>query len=193
MVTVHLNVPRPVPRTRRAAQRGDILLVVLVLLLLLLLGAATAMRTGIADSWMSGNNVVRQKDVHVSDIALRVMENTIRTVSNGQSLEVAAQNQAWYRDVTGVAAAPTPAYWDSCLGNASASSRCGSVNVSVNSQALPYTVLAVVQPLHRTDGTKCDLGPTFGAVYYDIFIHVKESGGATAATTETVYQLCAQS
>ena len=28
------------------------------------------------------------------------------------------------------------------------------------------------------------------AVYYDVFVHLKESNGATAVDTETVYRLC---
>jgi Tfp pilus assembly protein PilX len=177
---------------RRGGQRGDILIVVLILLLLMLLGAVTAMRSGIVDSWMAGNNMVRQKDVHVSDIAFRILEQTMNTTANGKPLAVTAQSQAWYRDVTAVTAAPTAAYWDSCLGNASATLRCGAVTVTVNGTTLPYTVLAVVQPTFRSDASACNLGPQFVAIFYDVFIHVQETGGATAATTETVYQLCAE-
>jgi Tfp pilus assembly protein PilX len=179
---------RPAPRS----QRGDILLVTMVFLLVCLLGLLVSMKDGVVQTTMTGNHLARQKDVQVADIALRALENQLTTYSGGQDLKLSAAGQPWWRDVAGSTLAPAGTYWDSCLGNANTTLRCGSITVAVNGNNLPYTAYAVVQPTGRWDTTSCDLGAQgqFTAVYYDVFMHLKESNGATAVDTETVYRLC---
>lgn len=173
-------------------QRGDILLVTLIFLLVSLLAILTASRAGIVDTLLTGNNLARQKDVQVADIALRQIESQINATSAGMPLETSASTQPWYRDVPAGSAAPSASYWDACLGNASASARCATVTLAAGSTNLPYTAYVVVQPTGRLDATACTLGSSgqYTADYYDVFVHVKESGGATAINTETVYRIC---
>jgi len=173
-------------------QRGDIMLVTLVFLLLCLLGLVVSMRDSMINTTMNGNNLARQKDVQVADIALRQLETQVLAAYGGQALELSASGQPWWRNVAAGTAAPTGTYWDSCLGNATDSARCGAVSVAVNGSALNYTALAVVQPTGRSDSTSCDLAQ-FQAVYYDLYVHVKESNGVTAVNTETVYRICTSS
>jgi len=181
------------PRARRG-QQGDILLVTLIFLLVFLLGLVVSTRDGAVTTVATGNNLARQKNVQIADVVLRQLETLIMTASNGNPLETAAAGQPWWRAVPAGTAAPAASYWDSCLGNNSSAARCGSVSVSVNGQALPYTAYAVVQRTDRGDSTSCGLGPPpFIATYYDVFIYVKESNGATAANTETVFRLCTRS
>jgi Tfp pilus assembly protein PilX len=176
---------------RPGRQHGDILLFTLVLLLLLLLGALVAMREGLTNTWLNGNTLVRQKNVHVSDAALRAVEQTIQTASNGQPLELMAANQQWYRDVVTGTAAPTDSYWDSCATSSSVTARCASTSVSVGGTSVPYTVLYVVQPTGRSDPT-CKFSTQYRAFYYDVFVRVKEANGSSAATTESIIRLCTQ-
>lgn len=184
--------------TTRHKQRGESLLFTLVTLLILLLGFLYTMRHTLLDISLTGNNLQRQKDVQVSDVALRNLEQQIAAVYSSQPLEISASTQAWYRDVApgtpfpggpGSGAAPSASYWASCVGSSSASARCGVVSVASGSTVLPYTAMAVVQPTGRTDANACGL-PQFRAIYYDIFLRVTETSGATSAVTETVYKLC---
>jgi Tfp pilus assembly protein PilX len=177
---------------RRGGQRGDVMLITLVLLLLLAMSLLVGLRDGLTNQWLAGNNLARQKDVHASDIALRMLESQIVSASAGMPLEIAAAGQGWYRDVAAGTAAPSASYWSNCAGNSIAASRCGTFNLAVNGTALPYTAYAVVQPTGRTDSTSCNLAQ-YQAIYYDLFVHVQESGGATAITTETVYRICTTS
>jgi Tfp pilus assembly protein PilX len=176
-------------------QRGDILLVTLIFLLVFLLGLVVSTRDGAVTTLATGNTLARQKNVQITDIVLRQLETQLLNTSNGMPLETAATGQPWWRVVPAGTAAPAASYWDSCLGNNSTASRCGSISASVNGQALPYTAYVAVQPTGRWDSTSCGLGPSppFIAAYYDVFIYVKESNGATAANTETVFRLCTRS
>lgn len=183
------EIPRANRRVVRRPPRGEVLLITLVLLLLLLLGALVAMRGGLTNLWMAGNTLARQKDVHVADIALRSLEAQMFATSAGMPLEIAAANTAWYRDVAPGTAAPSAAYWTSCATSTDVTTRCGTIAVSVNGTALPYTALAVVQPTGRSDSRSCSLAQ-YQAVYYDLFVHVEESSGATGVTTDTIYRLC---
>jgi hypothetical protein len=180
-------------RRRRAAnrQRGDILLVVMVFLLVCLLGLVVSMREGIVSTLMGGNNLARQRDVQVSDIATRQVEGLMLASYGGMPLQISASTQAWLRMVPGGTAAPgaTAGYWDNCLGNGDNTLRCGSVSPAVNSKDLGYTVLAVVQATGRSDTTSCQLASQT-ATFYDVFVHVKEGNGVTSSDTETVYRLC---
>lgn len=181
--------PRPRGRDRRRGQRGDVLLVTLVLMLVVLLGVVMALRQSLASQWLAGNNLTQQKDVHATDIALRVLEGQVTGISAGMPLEVAAAGQDWYRDVAPGTAAPTPAYWASCVGNSNAALRCSSFSVVANGTTLPYTAYAVVQPTGRSDSHSCSLAQ-YQAIYYDLIVRVQETGGATSATSQTVYRIC---
>lgn len=67
------------------------------------------------------------------------------------------------------------------------------MNVQIGNTALPFTALAVVQATGRQDLYACPLGNgALAANYYDVFLNIKESSGATSATTETVIKLCVQ-
>ena len=185
----HSRARRPAPMRHR--QRGDIMLVTLVFVLMCLLGLVYSMRDGIVSTLMTGNNLTRQKDVQVADIALRAVEGQILTVYNGQPLEIAATGQNWWRVVAAGTAGPSGSYWDTCNGgSASSSTRCGAITLTMNNIALPYTAYAVVQPTGRSDTNSCTVSQ-LTAIYYDVFVHVKESNGATVANTETIYKLCA--
>jgi Tfp pilus assembly protein PilX len=181
-----------IPKPPRRRQRGDILLITLVCLLVCLMGLLVAMRSGVSESLMNGNNLARQKDVQVGDIALRQVESQIQSVYGGMPLETSASAQPWYRDVTAGTAAPAASYWANCVGNSTASARCASLSLAVNGSAIPYKAYAVVQPTGRYDSTSCAMGSAvqYTAEYYDIFIHVAESSGATAVNTETVFRIC---
>ena len=178
-------------RSRRGAnrQRGDILLIVMVFLLVSLLGLVVSMREGIVSTLMGGNNLARQRDVQVSDVATRQVEGMILATYAGMPLQISAGGQTWMRMVSGGTAAPDAAYWDACLGNADTTKRCAAVTPTVNSVALGYTALVVVQPTGRTDSNSCQLAQ-LQATFYDVFVHVKESNGVTSSNTETVYRLC---
>ena len=183
---------RPLPRAARR-QRGDILLVVMVFLLVCLLGLVVSMRDGIVSTLMGGNNLARQRDVQVSDIAIRQVEGQILTDYGGQSLDIsaAASAEPWMRLVAGGTGAPsaTAGYWDNCLGNSDNTLRCGSITPTVNGVALGYTALAVVQFTGRKDPFACQITGQI-ALFYDVFIHVKEANGVTSSDTETIYRLC---
>ncbi len=191
---------RPAQRAvaMRAArgQRGDALVFTLLTLLVVGLGFLVAMRTVLVDTQLSGNHLARQKAVQVSDIALRSLAGTLQAAAGGMPLELAAAAQPWWRDVAAGTAAPDPAYWAGCLGNADATRRCAAVSVAAAGTALPYTALAAVQTTGRpADPHGCGLGQIGSgseqaAVYYDVFIHVVEAAGTAASSTETVYKLC---
>ncbi len=183
----------------RRRQRGDIMLVTMVFLLVCLLGLIGSMRDTIVETNMVGNNLTRQKDVQVADIALQVIKDQIVANFGGLALDQAPNivNKAWWRDLASTSAAspPTAAYWKDCLGNASTTLRCGSIPLVVGGTTLPYTALAVVQPTGRSapvlDANSCAMGPTFQAVFYAVYVHVQEASGATNINTETVYKVCA--
>ncbi len=182
---------RPFPRSARR-QRGDILLVVMVFLLVCLLGLVVSMRDNIVSTLMGGNNLQHQRNVQVSDVAMRQVEGLILSSYAGMPLQVSAFTQPWMRIVAGGTASPTATsstYWDNCLGNSDNTLRCGTLTPSVNGTSLGYTALVVVQPTGRTDPNACQLG-TLVASYYDVFIHIKEANGVTSSNTETIYRLC---
>ena len=152
------------------------------------------MRGAIVDSQVTGNNLAKQKDVQASDIALRKVAQQIVAAYAGRPLELSANGQVWWRDVPAGTAAPDPAYWAACLGNADTTKRCAQYPLTLNGAPLPYSALVVVQPTGRSDSTEClSNAVPFLAVYYDIFVNVTETTGVTGATTETVYRLCTSS
>jgi hypothetical protein len=187
------------PRARQPArrQRGDIMLVTMVFLLVCLLGLVVSMREGIVSTLMGGNNLARQRDVHVSDIATRQVEGLIAAVPlQGQPLQVGAFNEPWMRVGGATVSYPAPdaAYWESCLGNSDSTLRCASITPTIGGNALGYTVLAVVQWTGRGgDTSSCQMtNPQYYASYYDVYVHVKEANGVTSSDTHTVYRLCTQ-
>ena len=194
MVTLlsHPASTRRASVTRARAQRGDIMLVTMVFLLVCLLGLIVSMRDGIVTTLMNGNNLVRQKDVHVADLALGIVANNIDTTVglNGLPLVLSASAKNWYR-AGGVSAAPTAAYWNTCYSaTTSTTTSCGTVSpITVGTDTLPYTVYAVVQEAASDLSTVSACAP-LTTVYYDVFVHVKESNGATAADTESIYKVC---
>mgnify|MGYP000098875415 CR=1 FL=1 len=177
------------PQSRPAKARGEVLFITIVLLLVIFLGFLYMTRHLMTEAQLAGNAVASQRNAQVADVVLRRIDNTITTTNGGMPLELSMAGQAWYRQVGAGTAAPTAAYWASCLGNADAGQRCGSVNVNVVNTALPYSALVVVQPTGRTDQFACGMS-LFRAVYYDIYIQVSEQNGSTSAVTHTVYRLC---
>lgn len=173
----------------RKAQSGEALIFTLLAVVVIFLGFLYAMRNVMSNTTMTGNNLTRQKDIQVADIALRNLQQMIGDAYGDIPLEQSGANQAWWRVVAANTAVPTT-YWASCLGNSSTASRCGAIPVSVGTTNLNYTAFAVVQTTGRAPELhSCPLDD-FAAYYYDIYIHVVESSGVTSATTETVHKLC---
>lgn len=175
-------------QVNRRRQRGDTLILTLCILVVLLLGFVYVSRNLLYDTVMAGNNLSRQKNVQVADVAMRNLEQMIFNVYGDQQLEQSGVGQPWYRVVPANTSIPD-GYWANCLG-AAAASRCGSVPVTVNGSALPYTALAVVQTTGRQPDPYACPNQGFAAYYYDVYIHTVEASGVTSATTETVYKLC---
>lgn len=194
-LSIRPGVRRPSQRQPAHRQRGDIMLVTMVFLLVCLLGLVVSMREGIVSTLMNGNNLARQRDVQVSDIATRLAEAQIS--GSTQLLQVSAFNQPWMRvsATTTVFPAPTAAYWDSCLGNSDSTLRCASIAPTVGGTALGYTVLMVVQYTGRYDLNSCQMTTPvqYMASFYDVYVHVKEANGVTSSDTHTVYRLCTPS
>ena len=177
---------------RARAQRGDIMLVTMVFLLVCLLGLIVSMREGIVTTAMTGNNLVRQKNVHVADVALGVIAGTIDSTVKAAALPLAlsATGQNWYRS-GGVSPAPTATYWNNCYtATLSTTTSCGTVPaMTVGADTLPYTVYYVVQEAATDPSSQSACAP-LQAIYYDVFVHIKENNGATAADTESIYKVC---
>jgi type II secretory pathway pseudopilin PulG len=180
----------------KTRQRGDSLILTLVVLVVVTLGFLYAMRTVVTDTVVAGNNLQKQKDNQATDLALRIFQqNTLGPYALAlQDLAIFAVNQTWYRTVPPGSGAPTPDYWNSCLGNANTAARCAQVILPANlgtAPALPYTALAFVQPTGKTDdcGNKSGLRANF----YDVYVHIREVAGATTATSESVFKLCVPS
>jgi len=177
----------------KSKQTGEALILTLLVLVVLYLGFLYTMRYVMTDAQMAGNNLAQQKNTQSADIALRNLESVVYQASNLVALELSASAQPWYRVVAPGTAGPDAAYWKTCLGNSSNALRCGAVNVQIGNTALPFTALAVVQATGRQDLYACPLGNgALAANYYDVFLNIKESSGATSATTETVIKLCVQ-
>ncbi len=178
-----------------SAQRGDVLLLVMISLLVCLLGLVYAMRDTIINTQVTGNNLARQKDAQVSDVALHIFENTITSAYGGQVLELSASSQPWWRSVPAGTAPPgdpatSPNYWSNCLNNADPTLRCSQVALPAN---LGYSAYAVAQPTgHTGAGGNCQGLILLTPYYYDVFIHVVETSRDTSATSEMVFKLCAQ-
>lgn len=174
----------------RKRQTGEALLFTLLAIVVIFLGFLYAMRNVVSNTTMTGNNLARQKNVQVADIALRNLQQIISDRYGGLPLEVSTVAEPWWR--TGTPITIPAAYWNSCLGNTDKTARCGNVPVSIGNTALNYQALAVVQASGRApDVSACpDAGQDFVAYYYDIYIYVQENPGVTTATTETVHKLC---
>jgi len=194
---MRLTRPRPPSSAHRHRQRGDILLVTMVFLLLCLLGLIGAMRDTMVETAQAGNNLARQRDTQVADLATQYIRNQILAdVPAGTPLAMAPllTSQPWWRQVPATSAAKPPD-WQTCNKNGDPANRCGPVTLTAGTQALPYTALVAVQPTGRTDpnSPQCNAGNGMAqAVYYAVFVHVQEAGGATAVNTESVYQACEQ-
>jgi len=197
-----ISLARPRHRPTRR-QRGDVMLIVLVFMLVCLMGLVVSMRGSIVTTQMVSNNLQRQKDVHIADIALAQVEGLVaaNSLATGQPLEMsvnAGAQPAWWRDVDPSTASPTDPYWTTCATtNASDPTlRCAQLAVNNNGTAAStgagqtYNVLAVVQRTGRVDTDNCNIAPYTQANYYRIFLHVQETSGVTSSTTETVYRLC---
>ena len=169
-------------------QRGDTLLLVLLTLLVLFLGGMYMLRSVMLNSQMAGNTLARQKNVQVGDVALNVVNRMIFNASGNQALEVMATGLPWYRAVAPGTPGPDTNDWKNCISN----STCAVVAMPATNSAgasLNYLALVVVQPTNRTDTYQCITSGTI-AKYYDVFIRIGESSGASAANTESLYKLC---
>ena len=181
------------------AQGGYVLLLTLITLVVLLFGALFTMRGTLLQTIMAGNTAQRQKNVQSSDMALRLMQQQIITVSQAQGdvpLEIAATtaNAPWFFVPAGSTPWPLP-------GNANGASAnywsvCGPKNAAAPCWPIPnmpagYQALAVVVPtnLPVSDSACLDAGQRV-ATYYNIFIHTAEANGKTAVNTSTIFRLC---
>jgi Tfp pilus assembly protein PilX len=177
----------------KAPQRGEVLILALLVLLVLYLGFLYTMRGVMLDAKVAGSALGQQKAAQASDVAFRQIENLMYTAYGGQALEFTAVNQSWYRDVAVGTAGPDGDYWDTCINNASsttATTRCGSVTVKIDSTSLPYTAYFVVQPTGRVDKYANCPSDKLSATYYDVFLYLTEAAGGSGVTTETVMKLC---
>ena len=183
----------------REPGKRRVLLIVLVFLLVFMLGLVVSMRGSIVTTQLVGNNLQRQKDAQISDIALAQVEALMvaNSQTTGQPLELSvgtgAAQPAWWRDVSpGTAPPDASTYWGSCVGNTDATLRCAALTVTNNGSSIGpgYTVQAVVQPTGRTDTSNCNIGPFLTANYYDIYLRIYEASSATTSITETVYKIC---
>lgn len=191
MATLNPSMAARLQSRHRSRQGGYVLLLSLITLLVIFLGFLYVLHGTFSDAQMTGNAVQRSKDMQASDLALRTLDHQIaQAASGGQALELAATSQPWWRAVPPGTAAPTAAYWGSCVGASNPANQCEQVTPP-GGGSLPgnYQALAVVQPTGRTDSYSCQIAQ-YTAVYYDIFIHTAEPNGKTAADTETVYKLC---
>ncbi len=191
------------PSPTRRKEGGYVLLLTLITLVVLLFGVLFTMRGSLLQNVMTGNTAQRQKDVQASDMALRQVQQAIIQTASGAGLvplEIAASSKPWFYvptntsgpwPVPGSSAAPT--YWQNCQ----AANTCDTLsNVAASISPAPpvlpggYTALVTVVPTNLpVDAYAC--GTTgFTATYYDIFMHVQESNGTTAANTESVFKLC---
>ena len=194
---------RPLRRGLAAGrrQRGDIMLVTMVFLLLCLLGLIGSMRDTVVATNLASNNLMRQKDTQVADLAQQWIRNQILTANAGGTplpAVPAIVAKPWWRDLPPATSATPPdtAYWAACLGNSDATKRCGQVPLLAGTTPLPYTALAVVQPTGRSDTQNpvCNVGSgpsqLLQAAYYAVFINIQEANGATGVKTESVYTAC---
>jgi len=191
---------RPVARR---PERGYVMLLTLITLLVLLFGVLFTMRGTLLQTAMTGNTMQRQKDVQASDLALRLMQQTIiQTAQSAGSvpLEIAANGKAWFYippntgspwPVPGTGTAAT--YWQTCQ----AASTCDTVANAASSVTPPppslpagYTALVTVVPTNQPADAYSCANTGYTANYYDIFLHTVEANGTTAANTDTVFKLC---
>lgn len=188
--------------TRRPEQ-GYVMLLTLITLLVLLFGVLFTMRGTLLQTVMTGNTMQRQKDVQASDLALRLMQQTI--IQTAQSagtvpLEIAASGKPWFYipantgspwTVPGTGTAAT--YWQTCQ----TANTCDTVANAASSLSPPppnlaagYTALVTVVPTNQPVDAYACANTGYTANYYDIFLHTVEANGTTAANTETVFKLC---
>lgn len=185
-----------IPLSRRkpqqpARQQGYVLLLTLITLLVLLFGVLFTMRGTVLQTAMVGNTVQRQKDVQTSDIALRVIQQTLINASNnagGAPLETISPQPAWFSWPSSSAAAwwpaPNAAYWTQAIqaGNAY------SVPLPAGTPARAWALVVSANLASDRHANGCPSGTR--GTYYDIFIHTAEANNVTAANTETLFKLC---
>lgn len=178
-----LKAPLQRKPQRSPEQQGYVLLLTLITLLVLLFGVLFTMRGAALQTVMTGNTVQRQKDVQASDIALRVIQQTLTNASNnagGVALEYISPQPAWFSSPSNSTAAwwPTPsaAYWTQAINAGTAYSVPLPAGTSAHAWAL--VVSANLPP----DSAGCS--------FYDIFIHTIEANNVTAANTEALFKLC---
>jgi len=143
---------------------------------------------------MTGNTLQHQKNLQASDMALRMIEDTIYATSSAAGLiplELAAgAGQPWYyTPPTSPWTVPATGFWSTCIANG----QCGSLaNVPGG-----YQVNFVVVPSNLpVDKFNCPV-TTQVAMFYDIFINTMEpnfsslgTAATTSSVTESIYKLC---
>jgi len=204
----------PIPRR----EHGYVLLLTLIVLVVLLFGALFITRGNLLQTVMTGNTVQRQKDVQIGDLALQQVGSAILqtccTGGNPRKCSPPTAPLAWFPVIdastpppwSGVA--PTPSFWASCLANNTCdtlahirSSVLGNLNPAP--PAIPGSdniLVTVVPTTFPTDSSACSSrspngvtnpDPSHTANYYEIFLNIREANGRTAATTDSIYKLCA--
>lgn len=172
------------PRHKAGArQQGTVTLLVLVALLVLFIGAMFSFRADLIDSGLTDHFAQRQQGIINSDAALQWMSDAIVTAANGRPLEVASNVPKWYLSAP-LSGAPTDTYWTTCE---SANSGCAQVPSSVLAPGM--TAWAFVHPTGRTDAYGCTTSGTT-AVYYDVWLNMKNARTKTSESVEAVYKLC---
>lgn len=188
-------------RPGHGRQRGDVLLFVLFSVLVLLLAGLYTMRGLIGDTVIAGNAAQRQKNVQMGDAALaqamKVITDTLGGTDGSVALQIAAHGASWLYIPSGTAAWEAPGtggnlgFWAQCAA-ASAAVPCPDISTLPSMSALPagYTARMVVVPTNLpTDSQAC--GTTgYVAIYYNVFVNVREANGVTSANVEDVFKQC---
>ena len=178
-------------------QAGDVLLFVLFAMLIILLGALYSMRGLFDDTVAAGNDLQRTKNIQAGDMALALAHKTVVNTLGGQNgsvaLQIAAEGQTWFFNPGGTAAWPAPGtpgsanetYWLECT-NGSSTKPC----FSLANMPGGYTARMIIVPTNQpSDPGVCNT-TGYAAIFYNIFINVKESNGLASANVESVYMQC---
>ena len=129
--------------------------------------------------------------------AMKVITDTLDGTDGSVALQIAAHGASWLYIPSGTAAWEAPGtggnlgFWAQCAA-ASAAVPCPDISTLPSMSALPagYTARMVVVPTNLpTDSQAC--GTTgYVAIYYNVFVNVREANGVTSANVEDVFKQC---
>lgn len=193
---------------RSGARRhtGNVLLFVLLALLVVMLGGLYMMREQFNETVVAGNELQREKNVHMSDVALPlIVRNIEAVVGENQRIEDAPAAPNWFVapatewPAPGAVGTDNEGYWSVCT--ESGDKRCARQCVGVSGPLactdgeFQYIVKYVVVPTNIPTSSRTCGHSRYKADFYSIFVHVQEASstsdkGPTSATIEAVYRRC---